>query len=132
MSYFSAFAAIVEAYTMIVLRVHYSVDVICSAIIAHYMFMFCEKYSYIVDWYIFGIPLDKRMSTTNGDIIKINPVTNTPLEGGVGRSFISCKNCQHPIGNYMVNEDCIVHVPCCHSIDVSSNKTPSLMIKLKS
>jgi hypothetical protein len=35
---------------------------IAAIIFAHYFFMISEKYCYVIDWYIFGIPLSKRIS----------------------------------------------------------------------
>ena len=47
---------------MVALRSHYTIDMFSGMIIAHYFWIICEKYSYIIDWYIFKIPLGKRMA----------------------------------------------------------------------
>jgi hypothetical protein len=47
---------------LIALRAHYTIDIIFGIIIGHYAFILAEKYSYIVDWLVFGIPLEKRMA----------------------------------------------------------------------
>ena len=47
---------------MIVLRSHYSIDMIAGIIVAHYFWIMSEKYSYYVDWHIFKTPLAKRMA----------------------------------------------------------------------
>ena len=51
---------------MIALRSHYSMDMLSGIIFGHYMWILCEKYSYFVDWHIFGIPLEKRMAKDYG------------------------------------------------------------------
>jgi len=40
-------------------------DMMAAVIFAHYFWVMAEKYSYIVDWYIFGIPLSKRLANDN-------------------------------------------------------------------
>ena len=55
--YFCIFTMFCQAFMMIALRSHYSLDMISSVIFAHYIFIMAERYSYLVDWYIFGIPL---------------------------------------------------------------------------
>jgi len=47
---------------MVALRSHYTMDMMAAVIFAHYFWVMAEKYSYIVDWYIFGIPLSKRLA----------------------------------------------------------------------
>ena len=101
---------------MIALRSHYTMDMISGAIFAHYLWIMSEKYSYLVDWHIFGIPLEKRMAAYLGDTDKQKEKqdNNSPSEnypgGGVGNYFISCRNCNHPIGNYMVTENQVIHI----------------------
>jgi hypothetical protein len=48
----SAFIVILEFFTMIVLRGHYTVDLFAGILIAHYSFMISDKYIYIVDDYM--------------------------------------------------------------------------------
>ena len=47
---------------MVALRSHYSVDMISGVLFAHYIFILAERYSYLIDWYVFGIPLEKRLA----------------------------------------------------------------------
>ena len=62
MSIFSLFTLVVQIILMLALRTHYSVDIISGIVFAHYIWILSEKYSYFIDWYIFRIPLGKRMS----------------------------------------------------------------------
>lgn len=111
LSYFSIFVMFVQAFTMVALRSHYSVDMISGALFAHYIFILSERYSYLIDWYILGIPLDKRLASSNDHFSEENPNFNgSSPQSGIGRYFISCKNCQHPIGNYMTNEYTVTHL----------------------
>jgi len=47
---------------MIVLRAHYTMDMIAAVIFAHYFWLMGDRYSYLVDWKVFKIPLYKRMA----------------------------------------------------------------------
>lgn len=47
---------------MLALRSHYTIDMFAGVIISHYFFILSEKYSYLIDWHVFGIPLEKRMA----------------------------------------------------------------------
>lgn len=49
---------------MIALRAHYTVDIISGILFAHYFWIMAEKYCYLVDWYLYGIPLEKRMASS--------------------------------------------------------------------
>lgn len=108
---------------MVALRSHYTMDMISGVIFAHYLWIMSEKYSFLIDWYIFGIPLEKRMATDRGlsqeEIEKQKEIQNNQSPsgnyinypgGGVGNYFISCRNCNHPIGNYMVTENQVIHI----------------------
>ena len=46
-----------QIFLMISLRSHYTMDMISGVVFAHYLWIMSEKYSYLVDWHIFGIPL---------------------------------------------------------------------------
>jgi len=99
---------------MTALRSHYSLDMIASVIFAHYMFIIAERYSYIVDWYVFGMPLSKRLVGSNLDHegLETGKASSdltilSKQKGSVGNYFITCKNCKHPMSNYMLNEDCV-------------------------
>lgn len=61
-SYFSLLVCFLQAFTMVALRSHYSVDMISGVLFAHYIFILAERYSYLIDWYVFGIPLEKRLA----------------------------------------------------------------------
>lgn len=98
---------------MTALRSHYSLDMIASVIFAHYMFIIAERYSYIVDWYVFGMPLSKRLASNNlhheglENGKSSSDLTILSKNGSVGSYFITCKNCKHPMSNYMLNEECV-------------------------
>ena len=47
---------------MIVLRAHYTMDMIAAVIFAHYFWLMGDRYSYLVDWKLLKIPLYKRMA----------------------------------------------------------------------
>lgn len=64
-SIFSLFAMMSQIFMMIALRSHYTMDMMAAVIFAHYFWVMAEKYSYIIDWYIFGIPLSKRLANDN-------------------------------------------------------------------
>lgn len=53
-AYFCLFSLAMQTFLMIVLRSHYSIDMIAGVIIAHYIFIQSDKYAYIAEWYIFG------------------------------------------------------------------------------
>ena len=61
MSYYTLFVMIAQIFLMTVLRSHYSIDMAAGMVIAYWQFVLAEKYSYLVDWHIFGIPLFKRI-----------------------------------------------------------------------
>jgi hypothetical protein len=46
---FAIITAIIEFITMVFTRGHYIIDLICGAIIAHYIFMLVEKFVYKID-----------------------------------------------------------------------------------
>jgi hypothetical protein len=57
----------VQAFIMVVLRSHFTVDMISGLVFAHYLFVMAERHSYLIDWHIMGIPLDKRMAIPGED-----------------------------------------------------------------
>ena len=63
MSYITLLILAFTVFVLIVTRVHYSIDIIFGFIIAHYIWILWDKYSYIFDYYIFAIPLEKRLAT---------------------------------------------------------------------
>ena len=48
---------------MLATRTHYSIDMIAGVIVAHYLWILSSKYVYLFDFYVFGIPLEKRIGT---------------------------------------------------------------------
>jgi len=47
---------------MLVLRAHYTMDMIAAVIFAHYFWLMGDRYSYLIDWKLLKIPLYKRMA----------------------------------------------------------------------
>ena len=54
---YSGILGICTFFMMIFVRGHYSTDMISGFIIAHFTFIMMDKYIYLFDWYILGIPL---------------------------------------------------------------------------
>jgi len=54
-----------QIFMMVALRSHYTLDMLAAVIFAHYIYIMSERYSYLVDYYIFGIPLSKRLSNNS-------------------------------------------------------------------
>jgi len=48
---------------MTALRSHYSIDMICGIVIGHYLYIMSERYCYLFDYYVLGIPIEKRLGT---------------------------------------------------------------------
>jgi F0F1-type ATP synthase assembly protein I len=48
---------------MTFLRAHYCIDMIAGAMIGHYIWILTDKYIFYFDYYILGIPLEKRIAT---------------------------------------------------------------------
>lgn len=61
-SIYAIFVMCCQIFTMIALRSHYTVDMLAGIIFAHYFWIISEKYSFAIDWYIFRIPLAKRLA----------------------------------------------------------------------
>lgn len=64
-SMFAIFVMFCQVFLMIALRSHYTIDMISAVIFAHYFWIMAEKFSFIIDWYIFRIPLAKRLANDN-------------------------------------------------------------------
>ena len=98
---------------MVALRSHYTLDMLAAVMFAHYIFIMSERYSYLLDYYIFGIPLSKRLANINcyheniGDTAANSSQHGLVKNGSVGSYFITCKNCMHPVSNYMLNEQSV-------------------------
>jgi hypothetical protein len=117
--YWAAFCIITmicQIFMMVALRSHYTLDMLAAVIFAHYIFIMAERYSYLVDWYVFGIPLSKRLAnSTNYDLAEtLSSGGPSVVKGKMGHYFITCQNCMHPVSNYMLNEQCVhgvYHIP---------------------
>lgn len=99
---------------MIALRAHYSIDMIAGVLFAHYFWIMAERHSFIIDWYIFRIPLAKRLSNDNRtpentDLKNEDNLVKTGEKLSGGHHFISCKNCHHPMSNYMLDETQVIY-----------------------
>ena len=62
-SYYAIFVCLCQIFTMEATRAHYVIDMIAGMIIAHYLFIMSEKWVYLFDYYVMGIPLEKRIAT---------------------------------------------------------------------
>lgn len=110
---------VAQSIVLLTLRAHYSIDLIAGFFLGHYFFIMSERYSYLIDWYVFGIPLEKRLALAKSEAAADSSGLNSqwPLSnqnaspaGGIGNYFLSCKSCQRPYGTYMVNENHVVYV----------------------
>ena len=52
----------IQLYMMLVLRAHYTMDMITAVVFAHYFWLIGDRYSYLIDWKLLKIPLYKRMA----------------------------------------------------------------------
>lgn len=66
LSAYALVTLVMQVILMYALRSHYTVDMIAGIVFAHYFWILSEKYSYLVDWHIFRIPLEKRMARDQG------------------------------------------------------------------
>lgn len=64
-SYYALLTMCAQIFLMYCSRGHYTIDMIAGVIIAHYFFILVEKHVWYFDYYVFGIPLQKRIA--NGD-----------------------------------------------------------------
>ena len=62
-SYYAIFVMACQIFTLLTLRVHYSIDMIGGVLFAHYIWIMSSRYCYLFDYYILGIPLEKRIAT---------------------------------------------------------------------
>ena len=67
-SYYALFTLVFEAFVLIILRAHYTMDILAGVVFAHYFWILSEKYSYTVDWWLFRIPLGKRMAKERSEL----------------------------------------------------------------
>lgn len=54
---------IFTTFFLIVLRAHYSVDITTGFAIGHFLWILVDKYIFVFDYYVLGIPLSKRIGT---------------------------------------------------------------------
>lgn len=132
LSMFSLLTMVFQIVLMIALRAHYSIDMISGVAFGHFFWIMAEKYSYLIDWHLLRIPLEKRMAKYRplSKEEMVEELRQQRLErqfeerrveskthfisypgGGVGSYFISCRNCNRPMTNYMVSENHVVHLP---------------------
>ena len=62
-SYLAVFNLCLQIFQFEVLRVHYCVDIMTGAIVAHYIYILTERYIHVVDVWIFGIPPGQKPPT---------------------------------------------------------------------
>ena len=62
MSAYALLAMFLQIFLMVALRSHYTMDMFAGIVFAHYFWIMSEKYSFVIDWYIFRIPLAKRLA----------------------------------------------------------------------
>merc|ERR1711907_53843 len=67
---YAAVVIVTEAFVLIATRTHYTIDVVAGGFFGHYFFILSERYSYLVDWYVFKIPLAKRMALDESEECK--------------------------------------------------------------
>ena len=63
LSLYAIFVMICQIYTMTALRSHYSIDMIGGIIMGHYLYIITERYVYLFDYHVLGIPIEKRVGT---------------------------------------------------------------------
>ena len=66
--FLSTYSIILMVFTsifLVVMRSHYAIDVPSGFIIGHFIWIYVDRYSYIFDYYVMGIPLHKRITTYN-------------------------------------------------------------------
>ena len=63
LSLYALFTMACQIFTMYALRDHYTIDMFGGIIIGHYTYIMAERYCYIIDYYVFGIPIEKRIGT---------------------------------------------------------------------
>ena len=59
---------LLQIFTMLALRAHYTIDMFAGIVFSHYLFIISEKYVYLIDWHLFGIPIEKRMAYSRSDL----------------------------------------------------------------
>lgn len=68
MSYFALLTLVFTVFVLIVTRVHYSIDIIAGFIIAHYIWILYDRYCYVIDSYLLGIPLERRLGKDDENV----------------------------------------------------------------
>lgn len=78
MEKFSLLSLCMQFVLMTATRGHYFIDMISGVVFGHYMWLLAEKYSYLIDVYVFRIPFHKRFP----------------------RFSLTCEHCQQPQSNW--------------------------------
>ena len=65
MSIFSLFTMVAQIFLLNVTRAHYCIDMVAGLIFGHYFWILTDKYIFYFDYYVLGIPLEKRRATTD-------------------------------------------------------------------
>lgn len=65
MSIYALFSMLVNIAMFLSVRGHYTLDMISGIIIGHYIWLLVEKYVYVFDIYVLGLPLEKRIATVD-------------------------------------------------------------------
>ena len=61
MSYFSLLVMFYTIFVLLITRVHYSIDIMGGLILGHLFWIFSDRYVYLFDHYLLGVPLPKRL-----------------------------------------------------------------------
>lgn len=62
-SIYSFVLMIITTFFLIIMRSHYAVDIPSGFVIGHFIWILTNRYIYIFDYYVLGIPLSKRIGT---------------------------------------------------------------------
>lgn len=125
-SYYSILVGFVTVFMMYAVRGHYTLDMLCGPIFAHYFFMLVERYVHVFDYHVLGIPLEKRMATAdqmkqanrrkaegllNANEMNESKDTQKNQETDDDINIVKCLNCKHPVGTYLIFDDRLIHLP---------------------
>ena len=68
MSYIALIIMAFTIFTLLVTRVHYSIDIVGGFVFAHLFWILTERYVYIVDYNLAGMPLPLRLGNDDKTI----------------------------------------------------------------
>ena len=60
-SYFSLVVMTYTIFTLLITRVHYSIDILGGLIFGHLFWILCDRYIYLFDYYVLKMPLPLRL-----------------------------------------------------------------------